>query len=114
MSIGYVTEGAACPGPGATGFATSGLLLSCQSGVWAQQFGGFKFVDINVTSLDANAGSAYLGLHRLCSISGLGGERPHGYVARLSSLPDKDGRYTFQANWTGYGATMDLRVTCID
>uniref|UniRef100_UPI001A913D16 hypothetical protein n=1 Tax=Pseudomonas sp. GW458-12-2-14-LB2 TaxID=2751358 RepID=UPI001A913D16 len=38
MSIGYVSEGAACPGPGATGFATSGLLLSCQSGVWAKQF----------------------------------------------------------------------------
>lgn len=38
MSIGYVTEGAACPGPGATGFATSGLLLSCQSGVWETQF----------------------------------------------------------------------------
>lgn len=36
MSIGYVTEGAACPGPGATGFATSGLLLSCQSGVWRE------------------------------------------------------------------------------
>lgn len=35
MSIGYVTEGAACPGPGATGFTTSGLLLSCQSGVWS-------------------------------------------------------------------------------
>ncbi|PMY23201.1 hypothetical protein C1X42_21180, partial [Pseudomonas sp. FW305-BF8] len=38
MSIGYVSEGAACPGPGATGFATSGLLLSCQSGVWAKGF----------------------------------------------------------------------------
>ncbi|WAT32168.1 hypothetical protein [Pseudomonas sp. GXZC] len=34
MTIGYVTEGTACPGPGATGFNTAGLLLSCQSGVW--------------------------------------------------------------------------------
>lgn len=30
-----VVEGAACPGVGATGFSSTGLLLSCQSGVWA-------------------------------------------------------------------------------
>lgn len=29
-----VVEGAACPGVGATGFSSTGLLLSCQSGVW--------------------------------------------------------------------------------
>ncbi len=30
-----VVEGAACPGVGATGFSSTGLLLSCQSGVWS-------------------------------------------------------------------------------
>ncbi|MGI0810848.1 hypothetical protein ACRCPG_19680 [Pseudomonas aeruginosa] len=29
-----VVEGAACPGVGATGFSSTGLLLSCQSGRW--------------------------------------------------------------------------------
>ena len=29
-----VVEGAACPGVGATGFSSTGLLLSCQSGMW--------------------------------------------------------------------------------
>ncbi|MGG4650271.1 hypothetical protein ACLPHQ_31300, partial [Pseudomonas aeruginosa] len=29
-----VVEGAPCPGVGATGFSSTGLLLSCQSGVW--------------------------------------------------------------------------------
>ena len=32
-----VVEGAACPGVGATGFSSTGLLLSCQSGVWSRQ-----------------------------------------------------------------------------
>ena len=32
-----VVEGAACPGVGATGFSSTGLLLSCQSGSWARQ-----------------------------------------------------------------------------
>ncbi len=30
-----VVEGAACPGVGATGFSSTGLLLSCQSGRWS-------------------------------------------------------------------------------
>ena len=33
-----VVEGAACPGVGATGFSSTGLLLSCQSGVWEMLF----------------------------------------------------------------------------
>ncbi|WP_445676370.1 hypothetical protein ACUDPO_35070 (plasmid) [Pseudomonas aeruginosa] len=32
-----VVEGAACPGVGATGFSSTGLLLSCQSGRWRTQ-----------------------------------------------------------------------------
>lgn len=42
-----VVEGAACPGVGATGFSSTGLLLSCQSGVWARSdelSGGFQTV----------------------------------------------------------------------
>ncbi|WP_139274994.1 hypothetical protein [Pseudomonas aeruginosa] len=37
-----VVEGAACPGVGATGFSSTGLLLSCQSGVWLRDghYGG--------------------------------------------------------------------------
>lgn len=35
-----VVEGAACPGVGATGFSSTGLLLSCQSGVWKSSGGG--------------------------------------------------------------------------
>jgi len=34
-----VVEGAACPGVGATGFSSTGLLLSCQSGVWRANSG---------------------------------------------------------------------------
>lgn len=109
-----VVEGAACPGVGATGFSSTGLLLSCQSGVWSQQFGGFDFVELNVTSVNPGAGAVNLGMHRLCSIAGIGGERPHGYVYRTSTTPDASGKYPFQASWDGYSATMDLRVTCIN
>ncbi len=86
----------------------------CQSGVWAQQFGGFDFVELNVTSINPGAGAVNLGMHRLCSIAGIGGERPHGYVYRTSTTPDSFGKFPFQASWNGYSATMDLRVTCID
>jgi hypothetical protein len=34
-----VVENATCPGVGATGFSTTGLLLSCQSGLWAKAMG---------------------------------------------------------------------------
>jgi hypothetical protein len=34
-----VVEGAACPGVGATGFSSTGLLLSCQSGIWTNAGG---------------------------------------------------------------------------
>ncbi|MBZ3679467.1 hypothetical protein J1N39_33895, partial [Pseudomonas aeruginosa] len=39
-----VVEGAACPGVGATGFSSTGLLLSCQSGVWVANGGGVRGV----------------------------------------------------------------------
>ncbi|WP_228490573.1 hypothetical protein, partial [Pseudomonas aeruginosa] len=86
----------------------------CQSGVWSQQFAGFDFVEMIVTSVNPGTGSLYLGMHRLCSISGIGGSKPHGYVYRTNSIPDASGKYPFQASWNGYEATMDLRVTCVD
>ena len=81
--------------------------------MWAQQFGGFEFVEFVVTLNNPSAGVTTLGMFKLCSISGIGGERPHGYVYRASTTPDADGRYLFQASWTGYSLTMDLRVMCI-
>lgn len=36
MGANIVVEGSACPGIGATGFSSTGLLLSCQSGVWRE------------------------------------------------------------------------------
>lgn len=89
-------------------------VYNCQSGVWSQQFDGFEFVELNVTSMNPGVGAVNLGAHKLCSIAGIGGERPHGYVYRTSTIPDASGRYPFQASWNGYSATMDLRVTCID
>lgn len=68
MSIGYVTEGAACPGPGATGFATSGLLLSCQSGVWV----GSKLSKGTTYSISCDGcgtNSIGLGYHPVCVLS---------------------------------------------
>ena len=82
--------------------------------MWAQQFDGFDFVEMNVTSINPGSGAVNLGMHKLCSIAGIGGERPHGYVYRTSAIPDSSGRYPFQASWNGYAATMDLRVTCIN
>lgn len=82
--------------------------------MWSQQFGGFDFVEINVTSVNPEAGTVDLGMHRLCTIEAIGGERPHGYVYRTSNIPDASGKYPFGASWNGYSATMDLRVTCIN
>lgn len=36
MGLPIATEGTGCPGNSATAFTSAGLLLSCQSGVWAQ------------------------------------------------------------------------------
>ncbi len=82
--------------------------------MWAQQFGGFKFEERQVVNIAGGEGSIDLGYYKFCSISGLGGERPHGYVFRSNLPPDAQGRYFFQAYYKGYGATMDLWVTCID
>ncbi|WP_454911658.1 hypothetical protein [Stutzerimonas chloritidismutans] len=48
-----VVEGAACPGVGATGFSSTGLLLSCQSGVW--KCCGFSAAHLNPGSLGGGA-----------------------------------------------------------
>lgn len=87
------------------------VTVDCQSGVWSQQFDGFEFVELNVTSMNSGVGAVNLGVHKLCSIAGIGGERPHGYVYRTSTTADASGRYPFQASWNGYSSTMDLRVT---
>lgn len=34
LSVGYVWEGGACPGVGATGFTPSGIPLACRDGIW--------------------------------------------------------------------------------
>lgn len=47
MAANIVVEGTACPGVGATGFSSSGLLLSCQSGRWQK---GAGTPDIRVAS----------------------------------------------------------------
>ncbi|MCZ9906324.1 shufflon system plasmid conjugative transfer pilus tip adhesin PilV, partial [Pseudomonas aeruginosa] len=58
-----VVEGAACPGVGATGFSSTGLLLSCQSGRWAQQFSGLNYSYITVTLVNPGSGTSSLGYH---------------------------------------------------
>ena len=64
--------------------------------------------------MNTGSGVFDLGFHKFCSVSGLGGERPHGYVYRVTSTPDENGKYHFNAFYNGYGLTMDLHVTCID
>ncbi|MBX6882468.1 hypothetical protein [Pseudomonas aeruginosa] len=64
-----VVEGAACPGVGATGFSSTGLLLSCQSGAWKKQAGAFARAEfyspgaitssINISSITLWAAGAY-------------------------------------------------------
>lgn len=48
LSLQNVVEGQACPGPGATGFSSTGLLLSCQSGasgeVWQATSAGLNII----------------------------------------------------------------------
>ena len=48
MSLPIATEGTACSGVGLTAFSSSGLILSCQSGVWKgnsqEPGGGFQLV----------------------------------------------------------------------
>lgn len=99
---------------GAIATTTDGLILSCQSGIWGRQNKSFEFSEIDVNYLTPGPGVKSLGYHRFCSISGLGGERPHGYVYRSSSSPNNLGQYLFEARWSGYSLTMDLQVTCID
>ena len=45
-----VVEGAACPGVGATGFSSTGLLLSCQSGLWKRTTVSFQAFSKSGTS----------------------------------------------------------------
>lgn len=110
---GYAVVDTPCGANGLVGRDSAGKILSCQAGVWAEQFAGFKFVEFVVTQSNPNNGSAYLGMYKLCSISGLGGERPHGYVFRTNTTPDAQGRFPYQASWSGYTLTMDLWITCI-
>jgi type II secretory pathway pseudopilin PulG len=107
-------EGNSCSPNGLVSRDAKGAVLSCQAGLWAKQFDGFDFVEYYVTSNNPAAGVSNLGKHKFCSISGIGGERPHGYVYRTTYTPDAAGKYSFQASWYGYELTMDLRVTCID
>lgn len=82
MSIGYVTEGAACPGPGATGFATSGLLLSCQSGVWQTQYSELRFKTYTVGYTEP--GDGRVNVFRYC---------PQGYDLSASKAYEFSGRF---------------------
>jgi hypothetical protein len=52
-----VVEGAACPGVGATGFSSTGLLLSCQSGLWKKAYG------------DGGFGGSYMTLNGGCWVA---------------------------------------------
>lgn len=63
MSQNTVVEGSACPGIGATGFSSTGLLLSCQSGSWRRLF---RPVIIVTTVAEANT-SRVNGLPPDCS-----------------------------------------------
>ncbi|MCZ9908558.1 hypothetical protein NB862_33325, partial [Pseudomonas aeruginosa] len=86
----------------------------CQSGRWAQQFSGLNYSYITVTLVNPGSGTSSLGYHTYCTISGIGGERPHGSVYKASTIADSLGRHEFRASWNGYGLTMDLTAMCID
>lgn len=82
--------------------------------MWLEQFKAFDYSEIIVTINNRQAGRIDLGFFRLCSIGGVGGESPHGYVFRSSATPNALGQYPFGAHWDGYSHTMDLVVTCIN
>ena len=54
-----VVEGAACPGVGATGFSSTGLLLSCQSGRWAAASGIISSPPGSTCGIQGDSGTLY-------------------------------------------------------
>lgn len=70
---GVAVEGRACSPNGLVGRNTIGLTLSCQSGVWKNQFPDIDYGGIKITSSDYPApdhfGSIPLGFKKFCALS---------------------------------------------
>ncbi|MDS9628958.1 hypothetical protein [Pseudomonas aeruginosa] len=81
-----VVEGAACPGVGATGFSSTGLLLSCQSGIWRHGVG---------------YGGSYITKNGACNVANTvtgGCTCPAGYSTKQTS----QGGYYHYSPWDTY------------
>lgn len=85
-----VVEGAACPGVGATGFSSTGLLLSCQSGVWAKAMGDVEAGTVcGISGRSFNlSNSVWYNWYTSCGSTGSPystGTCPPGYTYRTSA-----------------------------
>lgn len=70
-----VVPGTACPGIGAVGFDSGGVLMSCQSGLWAK-----AAVDVPDGSVCGLASAAWGATYASCSGASVNGGCPPGYT----------------------------------
>lgn len=115
-----VAEGDTCPGVGATGFSSTGLLLSCQSGMWKggrdkPLYGPFiRKIDVPLNGFTygviSYCPSGSIAITGGCNIQGANKEKWYDHSGPTEAL---DGWYC-EAGAYSHGDTLESTVYCSD